>query len=109
MVFEIVWHPSAKIDLEEVIDYVNQNFGWTASKKLYDKVMDCVDDFSSFPNLGVIYEGVTYHGGEVRLLNIRQNTLVYSFGDDKITIIVFWNNYQNPDCLAQVIGSREFT
>ena len=106
MAFEVVWHPSAKIDLGEVIDYVNQSFGWTASKKLYDKVMDCVDDLSSFQDLGVVYEGVTYHGDEVRLFNIHQNTLVYSLGDDKITIIVFWNNYQNPDRLAQLIGSR---
>ena len=108
MAFEVVWHPSAKIDLGEEIDYVIQNFGWTASKKLYDKVMDCVDDLSAFPNLGVVYEGVTYHGNEVRLLNIRQNTVVYSFGDNKITIIVFWNNFQNPDRLAQLIGSRKF-
>lgn len=96
MVFEVVWHPSASIDLEGEIEYVCQQFGWDASKKCYEEVMERVDLLSSFPHLGVFFEGIAYHGNEVRLFNIRQNAVVYSLDNGQITIIAIWNNRQDP-------------
>lgn len=89
MVFEVVWHPSASIDFDEAIDYVGQQFGWAASKKLYDEVLDTVNRISAFPEIGVLSEGIIYLGNEVRVFNIRQNAIVYAVGDGLITIIVF--------------------
>lgn len=106
MAFEVVWHPSASVDLGEVIGYVCQNFGWTASRKLYEDVMARIDVFSVFPNLGVEMEGVTYQGITVRMMNIHQNAIVYSFDGKQIIIIVFWDNRRNPVRLEKIISSR---
>lgn len=106
MVFDVVWHPSASVDLGKVMDYVCHNFGWKASKSLYEDVIDRIGALSTFPNLGVQYEGVTYQGKEVRILNIHQNAMVYAVDEERITIIVFWNNRRNPIRLEKLIGSR---
>lgn len=68
MVFEAIWHPSASIDFNEVVDYVYRQFGWDASRKLYVEVMEAVSRLSTFPELGVLYEGITYRCGKVRVL-----------------------------------------
>ena len=106
MAFEIVWHPSANVDFGETIEYVCQKIGWVASKKLFDEVIERMEALSVFPNLGVQYEGVTYHGNKVRIINICQNAVIYTVDEKQITIIVFWNNRQNPDRLAKLINSR---
>lgn len=106
MAFEVIWHPSASIDFEEVIGYVFHKFGKTAAKKLYEEVMERMETVSRFPNIGVKYEGRTYHNNEVRVMNIRQNALVYAVDKYEITIIVFWSNRQNPKCLPKLVGSR---
>lgn len=106
MAFEVVWHPFASIDYEEVMEYVCQNFGWAASKKLYDDVLERINVLSGFPKLGVQFKGITYQGNEIRILNIHQNAIVYAVGEQRITIIVFWNNHQNPVRLAKLIDSR---
>lgn len=106
MVFEVVWHPSASIDFDEAIDYVSQQFGRAASKKLYDEVLETVNRISAFPEIGVLSEGITYLGNEVRVFNIRKNAIVYAVGDGLITIIVFWNNRQNPMRLKTIVSSR---
>lgn len=106
MAFEVVWHPSASNDFDEVIDYVSQQFGWAASKKLYDEVLETVNRISAFPEIGVLSERITYLGNEVRIFNIRQNSIVYSIGGTQITIIVFWNNRQNPAQLKTIVSSR---
>ena len=106
MVFEVIWHPSASIDLSDEVEFVYKEFGWAASRKLYFDVMEAVSRLSIFPEIGVLYEGFIYRDREVRVLNIRQNALVYSIEEKQITIIVFWNYRQNPTRLKTVIASR---
>ena len=106
MAFDVVWHPSASVDLEEVMGYVCQNFGRAALKELYDKIMERMEVLSSFPSHGVRYAGVSYQGNEVRIIYIRQNAIVYSFDGKQITVLVFWDNRRNPVCLEKLIVSR---
>ena len=106
MAFEVVWHPSAQIDLVEVTDYIYQNYGWSAAKEFFDEVKDRVDDLSVFPELGYEYEGMTYKGKAVRALCVRQDTIVYVVEEKQITVVVFWDNRQNPARLERLISSR---
>ena len=106
MAFEVVWHPLASVDLEDAIDYLFREFGWTASQKLYSEVEERINHLSEFPKLGVKCDGITYHGDEVRVWNVHQNAIVYAVGEKQITIIVFWNNHRDPSCLEVLIGSR---
>lgn len=106
MAFNVIWHPYANADLEREIDYLFQEFGREASKNLFDEVMGRIYHLSKFPKLGVKCDGITYHGKEVRVWNVRQNAIVYAIDEKQITIIVFWNNYQDPKNLLALIGSR---
>lgn len=106
MAFEVVWHPSASVDFDEAVDYVFQQFGWAASKKQYEEVLETVNHISVFPEIGVLSEGITYLGNVVRVFNIRRNAIVYAIGETQITIIVFWDNHQNPVRLKKIVDSR---
>ena len=95
-------------DMSNEIDYVAKEFGLRAAKRVESRVHERVLQLCQFPYSGVRYEeDVLYNGHEVRVLHIRQISLIYSFDNEMITLIAIWNNYLNPKRLSEVINSRE--
>lgn len=108
MAYKYRWLAEALDDMSNEIDYVAKEFGLKAAKRVESRVHERVLQLCQFPYSGVRYEeDVLYNGHEVRVLHIRQISLIYSFDDEMITLIAVWNNYQNPDRLNEVINSRE--
>ena len=54
----------------------------------------------------VFYEDVLYDGNEVRILHIKQVSIIYSIDNEMITLIAVWNNYQDPEKLQKIIEER---
>ena len=54
----------------------------------------------------VFYEDVLYNGNEVRILHIKQVSIIYSIDNEMITLIAVWNNYQDPEKLQKIIEER---
>ena len=108
MAYKYRWLAEALDDMSNEIDYVTKEFGLKAAKRVESRVHERVLQLCQFPYSGVRYEeDVLYNGNEVRVLHIRQISLIYSFDNEMITLIAVWNNYQNPIRLNEVINSRE--
>lgn len=108
MAYKYRWLTEALDDMSNEIDYVAKEFGLRTAKRVESRVHEGVLQLCQFPYSGVRYEeDVFYNGHEVRVLHIRQISLIYSFDNEMITLIAVWNNYQNPDRLNEVINSRE--
>ena len=108
MAYKYRWIAEALDDMSKEIEYVAKEFGLKTARQVENRVHERVLQLCQFPFSGVRYEeDVSYNGHEVRVLHIRQISLIYSFDNETITLIVLWNNYQNPDGLNEVINSRE--
>lgn len=102
MAYNYRWLSEALDDMSNEIDHVVREFGLKAAKHLENRVHERVLQLCELPNSGVRYDEVLlYHGHEIRVLHIRQISLIYSFDEEIITLIAVWNNYQNPNRLKK--------
>ena len=108
MAYKYRWLSEALDDMSNEIEYVVKEFGLKTARQVENSVHERVLQLCQFPFSGVRYEeDVLYNGHEVRVLHIRQISLIYSFDNEVVTLIAVWNNYQNPDRLNEVISSRK--
>ena len=106
MAYKYKWLDSALDDMSQEIGYVCSEFGVKAARKAGAKIRERVNQLCVFPRLGIVYEGLHYHGDEVRVLHIRQVSVIYTFQDDLITLVAVWNNYQAPEHLERTLAER---
>lgn len=106
MAYNYRWLEPALDDLSQEIRYVLSEFGLTAARKAESNIREGVERLRSFPNIGVRYEGLTYAGCEVRLLHIRQVSIVYCLQVDTITLISVWNDRRDEKNINAMIQSR---
>ena len=106
MAYKYQWLDPTLDDMSQEIGYVCSEFGVKAARKAEAKIRERVNQLCDFPRLGMVYEGLRYHGDEVRVLHIRQVSVIYTFQDDMITLVAVWNNYQDPEQLKEVLAER---
>ena len=100
------WLSQALDDLSLEIEYVRSEFGNMTAQRTLARIHEGVRQLCLFPYSGLHYEDLLYNGNEVRILHIRQISIIYSIDNEMITLIAVWNNYQNPARLQQVIEKR---
>lgn len=106
MVYKYRWLDQALDDLEQEVGYVLYEFGIASARKAEATIHERVTQLCSFPHLGMSYEGLKYNGNEVRILHIKQVSLIYSFEGELITLIALWNNRRDEKMLKTMIESR---
>ena len=106
MAYKYRWLSQALDDLYLEIEYVRNEFGTKAVQRALTKIHEGVKQLCSYPKTGVFYEDVLYNGNEVRILHIRQVSIIYSIDNEMITLIAVWNNYQDPEKLQKIIEER---
>jgi len=107
MAYKYRWLAQALDDMAQELEYVSREFGLRAARKTESKVREGVHQLCRFPFSGVRYEDdVLYNSHEVRVLHMKQISVIYCVEDETITLIAIWNNNQNPERLNEVIKSR---
>lgn len=106
MAYSYRWLTQALDDMAQEIEYVCREFGIQAARKAEATIHARILQLCVFPNSGIKYCGMTYCGSEVRILHVRQISMIYCAHNGIITIIAVWNNYQNPARLKDIILSR---
>ena len=106
MALKLEFHPEARIDLLKQMEYVLQQFGQRDAEKAFQKVKDGISQLCEYPKSGVLMPDLFYNGNEVRVLHIRQLSIVYTSDTEHLYIVSIWNNYQAPERLPETIASR---
>ena len=106
MAYKYKWLSQALDDLAEEIDYVKREFGDKAARDAEVKIRERVRQLCIFPYSGVLYDDLLYGGEKVRVLHIKQLSIIYAFQNDVIILIAVWNNYHNPKHLSEIVSSR---
>ena len=104
MALQFEFHPDARVELMEQIEYVQLKFGQRDSEKAFQKVMDGVSQLCDYPKSGALLQDIAYNGCEVRILHLHQLSVVYTYDDKKLYVVCVWNNYKNPERLSGIIG-----
>jgi plasmid stabilization system protein ParE len=91
--YDIVWTPNALIELEQTIEYLENNFSEKEIKKLAEKIESVIALISKNPNLFPISENQNIH----KAVLLKYNSIYYRIKKENIEILSFFSNRQSPD------------
>jgi plasmid stabilization system protein ParE len=104
MLYNIEWLDDARTSLDAEMEYVYAEFGLAALRKFYGDLLERVSQLQVFPRIGIRCRNLDYRGYEMRILHVKKISVVYSIVGDTILILYIWNNRQDPEQLAKVLG-----
>ena len=93
MAIKIFWSKRAILKFDQILKYLNEEWGEQSKKEFIGNVFDFLDTLAEFPEIGSI---------ENREKNIRgfpimkQVNLYYRIKGDCIVLLIFFDNRQNP-------------
>lgn len=92
MSLEIVFTPKAKDSFLSIVSLIRSGWGERSAEKFVDKTYKILDSISRQP-----YLFKAYHENDVRIgLITKQTSIVYRVLNDRIEILFFWDNRQEP-------------
>ena len=106
MAYKYRWLTQALDDMSKEIGYVYTVFGIKAAQRAASRIHERIRQLCQFPYSGMRYEDLLYKGTQVRILHVKQVSIIYCVQDNLITIIAIWNNFQNLDRLRDTIEAR---
>ncbi len=93
MALEIYWTKKADKKFNQIIDYLEKEWGENSVKEFVKKVYDFLDLLSEFPEMGTLENKKK----EIRGFTItKQVNLFYRISENKIILLTFFDNRQNP-------------
>lgn len=107
MVLKDEWLPEAREDLNAELEYVFSEFGVQAAENVYRKIVEYIDNLRFFPNIGKLWGDIVYKGNEVRILSLRQTSLIYCICGKRLLVIALWNNRRDDKNIKTMIQSRQ--
>jgi plasmid stabilization system protein ParE len=94
MALEIVWTTHAERKFDSLLEYLLEEWGEQVTKNFARKVYSFLDLLSEFPSLGSLEnEEKGIRGFTI----VKQVNLFYTIRGDKIVLLNFFDNRQNPE------------
>ena len=93
MALEIVWSKRASLKFDQINTYLIEEWGEQSAKQFIGKVFTFLEILSEFPEIGSI------ENKEKRIRGFtvfKQVNVFYRIKNDKIILLVFFDNRQNP-------------
>ena len=93
----IDWSPRAVDDYEQNIAYLIQEWQQREVNNFVRKVTQTIANIQLMPKMYPILEGANVVTRKAVV--VKQISLIYTFDEDRILLLNFWNNYKNPESL----------
>jgi len=97
---EVIWHRKAFTSLDKNIDYLKKVWSQNEVVQFLDKVENAIQVIIENPNIGLVYEELPILR---KLLITKEIYLFYEVDNQKLYIVLFWNNYQDPESLQVLL------
>ncbi len=92
---EVFWSNQAELDYLNNIDYLLDKWSKKDARNFVEKVENSIESIKSTPLTYEMYDKKDFPN--VRFIRVtKQITLYYTFHNQRIELLRFWNNYQNP-------------
>lgn len=93
MALTVYWSKRADYKFDKIISHINKEWGETVTRAFVKKVYDFLDILVEFPEIG----SMEHPEREIRgFVIVKQLTLFYKIKQDKIILLNFYDNRQNP-------------
>ncbi len=93
MKLEIVFHSERKRNVFKLTaSFINQKWGDKSAEKFVEKAYKVLDTISGQPHLFKAYQENDVRKGLIS----KQTSVVYRIHDDRIEVLFFWDNRQEP-------------
>ena len=93
MALKIVWSKRASLKFDQIIAYLIEEWSENSAKQFIGKVFDFLEILSEFPEIGSMENKEKSIRG---FTIVKQVNLYYRIKSDKIILILFFDNRQNP-------------
>lgn len=93
MALIIYWSKKADEKLDQILVYLEDEWGENVTRAFVRKIYDFLDILSEFPEIGTLENAERNIRGFVI---VKQLTVFYKIKDDKIILLNFFDNRQNP-------------
>ena len=93
MALKIVWSVRAATKFDGIISHLIAEWGEKSAKEFILKVFDFLDILSEFPEIGSVENKEKNIRG---FTIVKQVTIFYRLKDDRIYLLMFFDNRQNP-------------
>lgn len=90
--YKIFWTPNALKELEQTIDYLQNNFTDKEIRKLAHKIESSIEIISQNPFIFPVSETKDVH----KAIILQFNTMYYRVNDIDVEILSFFSNRQSP-------------
>ncbi|MDQ3193468.1 MAG: type II toxin-antitoxin system RelE/ParE family toxin [Bacteroidota bacterium] len=93
MAYKIVWTKNAREDLKEIVSYLTETWSFETAQNFITELYSKLDILSNYP-----YSGRPSLNKNIRkILITKHNYLYYKIEDDKVRLLDFFDNRQDPD------------
>ena len=93
MALKIVWSKRANLKFDQIISYLIDKWGEKSAKQFIGRVFDFLEILPEFPEIGSVENKEKNIRG---FTIVKQVNLYYRIQNDKIILILFFDNRQNP-------------
>lgn len=100
---KLLWHPEAVDDLDEILHYCNDSFGFETARKVRRQILSDVDLLISQPNIGQVEPLLTGHGKlDYHALLVSHTKVIYTVHPQYIYIHLLWDTRRD---IQNLVGS----
>ena len=98
MVYNIIYSKLAIDTLDTNIAYLKSNWPKKVSGHFLEKVENTISIIKGNPNFYA-----NWNKNIKKAIVVKQITMFYTIKENTVEILLFWNNYQNPESLIKFI------
>ena len=96
MLYTIIWSPLARTTYYQILDYLNEEWTFREIENFIDRTEEALTHISQNPLLYMYSkENDTY-----KCVLVKQVNLFYRLKSERVELLIFWNNYQDPSKLV---------
>ncbi|WP_294283873.1 type II toxin-antitoxin system RelE/ParE family toxin [uncultured Chryseobacterium sp.] len=100
MMRTVVWTETAEKSYKDNLEYLSEYWSKKEIRTFMDKVDEAISNIMIYPFMGSISnDHIQYR----KYLIVPQIYLYYRITPEKIYLVAFWNNFQNPDHLKELL------
>ena len=92
MALEVYWTKAAEEKFSDITEYLQKRWGDSSVRSFVRKAFGTIGIVAEFPELGVLEFSSTLRS----FLIVKQITLIYRVDGNRLIIVTFFDNRQNP-------------
>lgn len=97
----VQWSPRALEDYENNISYLLLEWSEKEADAFTQKATQIIKNISITPDMYPVLEGADTLVRKAVI--VKQISLIYTHENNKVLLLNFWNSYQDPDLLKQLL------